>query len=102
MGIFIGWFIFSFIVGLIGAERKIGGLAGFFISLILSPIIGLIVVLISSKNSDIKFQQELLEQTKKDNTSGSAKEIEELYNLYKKGILTEAEYLSKKEKILSK
>lgn len=102
MVIFFGWLIFSCIVAAIGAERKIGGVAAFFISIFLSPIIGLIVTLVSSRTSEVKFQEQLLEQTKKDNAVGSAKEIEELHELFKKGILTETEFVNKKAKILNR
>ena len=48
--VFILWITFSIIVGLLGKDRKIGfGLAVFW-SLILSPLIGLIIVLLSNKN----------------------------------------------------
>jgi tetratricopeptide (TPR) repeat protein len=43
------WFIFSIIIGAIGEKRKIGFAGGFFLSLLLSPLIGLIIVLVSEK-----------------------------------------------------
>jgi hypothetical protein len=102
MIIFFGWIIFTVIVTAIGAERKIGGVASFFLSLILSPLIGLIIVLCSERISDAKFKSELLLKDKQAPADTSAKEIEELYELWQKGILTEAEYINKKQRILNR
>ena len=49
MGVLVLAIIFSFIVGAIGGNRKIGFGWAFVISILLSPLIGLIVVLLSSK-----------------------------------------------------
>lgn len=97
--IYFSWIILTILVTYIGSKRKIGGIASFFISLILSPLIGIICVLASDKLSTIAFQENLLQQTKIDT---SAEEIEQLYSLWKKGILTEAEYLNKKNRILNR
>lgn len=47
--VFIIWIILSGIIGSLGAERNIGGVPAFLISLLLSPLVGLIVVLVSDK-----------------------------------------------------
>ena len=52
MGIFFGWIIFSFVVGFIGSERKIGFWGAFFLSILLSPLIGLIIALVSKNKED--------------------------------------------------
>ena len=41
IGSIISWVIFSILVGVIGLNRKIGFWGAFFISLLLSPFIGL-------------------------------------------------------------
>lgn len=46
--------IFSLLVGALGEKRKIGFMASFLLSMILSPIIGLIIVLFSEKKPNIK------------------------------------------------
>lgn len=97
--IYIFWIIFTIAVTFIGSNRKIGGVASFFISLFFSPLVGIICVLASDKLSTIAFQKELLSQNKVDT---SAEEIENLHKLRQKGILTEAEYLNKKQKILNR
>jgi len=42
------WIILCVVIGLLGKNRKIGSAGAFFLSLILSPLIGLIIVLISN------------------------------------------------------
>ena len=59
-----GWFLLSLLVGSIGNNRNIGFWGAFILSLILSPIIGLIFTLIS--NSKIQI---LLEEQNSDNKS---------------------------------
>ena len=76
--IYIFWIIFTIAVTFIGSNRKIGGVASFFISLFFSPLVGIICVLASDKLSTIAFQKELLSQNKVDT---SAEEIENLHKL---------------------
>ena len=45
--IIILWIIFSFAVGMMGIPKKIGFLGVFFISLLLSPLVGLIVAFVA-------------------------------------------------------
>jgi hypothetical protein len=49
MDIFFGWIILSIIIGFVGSGRKIGFWGTFFLSLVLSPLIGLIFALISKE-----------------------------------------------------
>ena len=47
MVIIIIWIVLSIVLGVAGSKRKIGGAGAFFISLLLSPLIGFIVVMVS-------------------------------------------------------
>ena len=51
---YILWIIFAVLVGLLGEKRKIGFGWALFWSIILSPLIGLVVVLLSDKKSNNK------------------------------------------------
>jgi len=70
---FISWIGFSILAGVLGSERTVGGLATFFISLILSPLIGFIVVFASDKKSDVEFRNKMLEQMKRDEEKKDSK-----------------------------
>lgn len=112
MGIFAGWIVLSFFVGLLGSDRNIGFWGSLFISLLLSPVIGLLVTLFSKTDADtkreylsIKLQKEQLEESKKKNNNTStysvSDELEKLYNLKEKGVLTEEEYNNQKATLLN-
>jgi len=49
---FFSWIILSFVAGSVGATRKIGFLSTFFVSLVLSPLVGFIVAFNSDKVPD--------------------------------------------------
>lgn len=100
MGVFIFWIIFSILVGLIGKDRKIGGTVAFILALILSPLIGGIITLISDKNSDIEYKKQLAESLSTPNRVSDLDEIEKLHSLFEKGILTEEEYNKRKATLL--
>lgn len=47
--------IIAALVALLGKDRKIGYGWSFVLCLVLSPIIGIIIILFSKKNSDVNF-----------------------------------------------
>ena len=49
MGVFVAWLCLAFIVGYFGKGKNIGFGKAFFWSLILSPLVGLVIVLFSSE-----------------------------------------------------
>lgn len=74
MGIVVGWIILSFIVGGFGSERTCGFFGAFLGSLVLSPIIGIFIVLMSSKTSTIEFQKLMVEDKKRQLEKDTEKE----------------------------
>jgi len=46
------WIILSYIVAKLGSKKKIGGLSAFLVSIIFSPIIGLLVVIASGEKKE--------------------------------------------------
>lgn len=64
MAIVFGWIILSIVAGVIGSDRTCGFFGAFLGSLFLSPIIGFIIVLASSKSSTVEFQKMVLEEKK--------------------------------------
>ena len=114
MGIFFGWIIFSFVVGFVGSGRKIGFFGAFFLSLLLSPLIGLIIALVSKNEADEAYktkvltvqqnQQETLKklsETEKIKTVSIADELAKLKIMREDGIITEDEFQNLKNKIIN-
>ena len=112
MEIVFTWFIFSLIVGAIGSGRKIGFGGAFFLSLLLSPLIGLIITLVSKNKEDEKYKKEILETQKlqqnalsKLSETGSkisiVDELEKLNNLKLNNQISEEEYQNLRNKIIN-
>ena len=112
MGIFFGWIIFSLVVGAIGSNRKIGFWGAFFLSLILSPVIGLIIALVSKDKDDEEYKQKLLHTQQKQqetlsnlessvNKRSLSEELEKIKKMKDEGLLSDEEFQKAKEKILS-
>jgi len=114
MEIFFGWIIFSFVVGFIGSGRNIGFWGAFFLSLILSPLIGLIITLVSKNKEDEEYKKQVLkvqqnQQKTLERLSGNkemkpisiADELEKLKRLRDDNIISENEFKSLKNKIIN-
>lgn len=106
MEFLIIWLVFCTLVGAMGSGRSIGFTASFFISIFLSPLIGFIVVLCSKTETQEKLENVILNQSENNNltTDSSisiADELEKLANLRDKGIISEIEFQSGKDKILN-
>ena len=115
---FFGWIIFSFVVGFIGSRRRIGFWGAFLLSLLLSPLIGIIIALVSKNKDDEKYketvlrvqrnQQQILEETlenlsnrEQTNSISIIEELEKLKKLKEENLITEEEFLILKNKIIN-
>lgn len=108
MEIFFGWIILSFVAGAIGSNRKIGFASAFFLSLFLSPLVGIICALASKANSQIAFEKNMLDQAKqqtdqlaKANKGSFTDELFKLKTLLDSGLITIEEFENEKEKLKS-
>ena len=112
MGIFFAWIIFSIVVGAIGSNRKIGFFGAFLLSLLLSPVIGLIITLVSKDKDEEEYKKNLLNTQKKQQETLSnmesnvkkrslSEELEKIKKMKDDGLLNEEEFQKAKEKILS-
>lgn len=106
MEVFLGWIFFSIIVGAIGSNRNIGFVGAFFLSILLSPLIGLVFTLVSKSNEQIEFEKQLLSQNKKQtegilnaNQKSFTDELYKLKTLLDSGLITSEEFESEKENI---
>lgn len=104
----VTWVVFCTIVGAIGSDKKIGFTGAFFLSLILSPLIGLIITLFSKSLDSVQIEKEVLinqkEQTKllaENNKMNIANEIERLANLRDNGVITEDEFQQAKQRLIN-
>lgn len=96
--IILGWVVFSLIVGVIASDRSIGFWGGFLLSLFLSPIIGIIVTLLSDAKIKVdinKSKEPIAEATK-----SVADQLEKLSNLRNANAITEEEYQKAKGELL--
>ena len=59
--VIILWIGFALLVGVVGKNRKIGFGLAFLLAIILSPIIGLVIALLSKTKKDIKEEHKFLE-----------------------------------------
>ena len=60
MDVFIFWIIFSLVVGFIGSNRKIGFWGAFLCALLLSPLLGLIITLVSKSKDAEAYEKRVL------------------------------------------
>ncbi|MES2701867.1 MAG: SHOCT domain-containing protein [Bacteroidota bacterium] len=94
--------ILSLIAGYAGEQRKIGFATAFFVSLFLSPLIGLILIAISPRIQDEEYKQKMMEIAENNiRTSSVADELQKLSELRKEGILSDEEFAAQKERILA-
>lgn len=113
MGILFGWIVFSFVVALVGTDRKIGFWGSFLVSIFLSPLIGLIVTLVSKNKEDEAYKKKILsvqkshlEELKKLSETGKtatvsvAAELEKLGKLKEEKLISEEEFQSLKSKVI--
>lgn len=102
------WIILALVVGAVADNRKLGFAGGFFIALLLSPLIGFIIAAFSDKK--VK-QDPILNPFNPLQTIGQgeyrppvtqsvADEIKKLKDLYDNGTLSEAEYIKQRNRIL--
>jgi len=107
----IGWLLFSVIIGVVGSNRKIGFAGAFFLSLLLSPFIGLIITLVSKSKSDIEYQEQLLRTQKQQQESlekiSSQKTISDVTSELKKikelldsGVINQEEFDNMKNRLI--
>jgi|SRR6185437_7772123 len=94
--VIIGMFIFSFLGGFLGRDRKIGFGYGLIATYFLG-IIGVIIVLVSPRLKDEEYKGNLLGSTAK---KEALDHLIKLNELKKEGILTEEEFAIQKKKIL--
>lgn len=87
------WIFLAFLVGFAGSGKKIGYWGAFFLSLILSPVVGLIVGVVSDKEQPAHPSHMVRTESKFD-------QLERLKRLKDDGALTDAEFDFEKRRLL--
>lgn len=90
----IAWLILSILVGVAGSYRNIGFGISMLLSIFLSPLVGLIGVALSKRTDDNATKRILTEDEER-------KEYHELKYARDKGILSEAEFITKRDELFS-
>lgn len=102
---FFFWIILTFVVGAVGASRKIGFWGAFFLSLFLSPIIGIIIVALSDRKKppEVRIVNPVQYQVSKPQPLGTsfADEFMKLKKLHDEGHITDEEFAQLKQKLVS-
>jgi hypothetical protein len=103
MEIFLGWLFFSFVIGFIGSGRKIGFGGAFFLSLFLSPLIGLIITLVSKNKEDEAYKEKTLkaQQDQQSATKSIADELEKLKKIRDENSITDEEFHKLRDKLIN-
>lgn len=94
----IVWLVLSILVGTAGQSRKIGGTAAFFCAALLSPLVGLLVVLTSDKLSEGRAPAPAPSASA--TPISVADELTKLKALYDSDVLTRTEYDAQKARLL--
>ncbi len=108
MGVILFWFGFSVVVGIAASNRGRSGFGWFLLSLLISPLLSLILVLVMKDLSEvepprreriiIRERGPLLEIP--DAEESRVDKLERLARLREKGLLSEGEYEREKRRLL--
>jgi hypothetical protein len=98
------WIILCVLLGNAGKKRKIGWTNAFILSLLLSPIIGLIIVLLSDKLEPTYYrpspQNTTLHFENDSSKLSVADELLKLKKLLDEGVINQDEYEKQKKKLI--
>lgn len=90
-----GWLTLALVVGYVGSQRKIGFGWAFFWAILLSPLIGFIIAIVSTPN----YINELKTSAKPTNTN-TVDELTKLVALKEKGVLADEQFEQEKQRVL--
>lgn len=101
MGYFITWVVLAILIGAWGSDRKIGFTGAFLMSLLFSPLIGLIVTAVSKSKKDEALEEAMLKAMQSQPKSGSiSQEISKLKEMLEAGDIDEDEFKALKSKLI--
>jgi hypothetical protein len=99
------WVFFAAIVGFIATDKAMGFWGGFLLSLLLSPLIGFIIVVVSKSKQTHIMEQRVINSLPMQNQihhhSSIADEIAKLKKQMDDGVITQDEFQILKAKLIS-
>lgn len=98
--IVVAWIIFSIVAGVVGSGRNIGFWGAFLLSLLLSPLIGLIIAFASARSEPEKAT--LINPVNSTINASVTDELTKLKKLMDDGVITKDEFDMQKYKLLTK
>ncbi|MBD8018424.1 SHOCT domain-containing protein [Kaistella pullorum] len=90
---FVLWILSAGLMAYLGNKRRIGPVIPFIISLLFSPIIGFICILISKDNQTDRFEKKVLAET-------TLNDLEKISKMKEQGLISEEEFTALKSKII--
>jgi type II secretory pathway predicted ATPase ExeA len=112
MGYLFIWVILAILVGAFGSDKTVGFWGAFLWSLLLSPLIGIIIVIMSKSNTQKAYedqayrnqfhQTQMLSEMNKAKQETPTDELAKLKKLLDDKAITPEEYQTMKDKIISK
>lgn len=94
------WLLGSLVIGIIGSDKTLGFWGSFFISLLVSPVIGLIIVLLSKTKEDEAAQKKMVQAVTNQQKPSTADELKKLLELKEKNAISDTEFEKLKAKLL--
>lgn len=85
------WIVLALLVGALGSNRKIGFAVAFFLSIVLSPLIGFIITIVSKDKQTDQYERMMISKMNEGNTA-TLEEMENLEKAYKGGLIKRDEY----------
>jgi hypothetical protein len=108
--VIVSWLILCLIIGSIGSKRKIGFGKAFLFSLLLSPLLGLIIVLSSKTYEQLEYEEKLLKTNQQQlqaienllmKNNGQEDDLLSIKQLYDSRIINSDEFETLKNKIIN-
>lgn len=95
------WIFISLLIGIIGSNKKVGFVGAFLISLLLSPIIGVLILLfLPNKEDENKKVIKEINNITKEVKPSIVDEMKKLNEMRSNNQITEEDYFTMRKKIL--
>jgi hypothetical protein len=104
MGILFFYVLFALLVGAFGSDKTVGFWGAFFWSLLLSPLIGIIIVIASKTKAQEALERGMINKLTQPNQipqKSLTEQLTQLEDLKSKNLITDEEYQKMRQKIMA-